>query len=53
LSRYGRCLDIFDGNDDMAVAAARRRWTEAKAAGHSLTYWQQTDRGWEKKAQAG
>ena len=52
LGRYSRCFDIFDGNDEAAVAAARRRWTEAKAAGHSLTYWQQTDKGWEKKAEA-
>lgn len=42
--------DLFDGNDDDAVAAARRRWTEWKAAGHALTYWQQGARGWEKKA---
>lgn len=52
LGRYSRCFDIFDGNDEAAVAAARQRWTEAKAAGHSLTYWQQTDKGWEKKAEA-
>ena len=52
LARYQRCFDIFDGNDEAAVAAARRRWTEAKAAGHALTYWQQTDKGWEKKAEA-
>jgi DNA polymerase-3 subunit chi len=52
LARYGRCFDIFDGNDEAAVTAARQRWTEAKAAGHSLTYWQQTERGWEKKAEA-
>jgi DNA polymerase III subunit chi len=50
LTRYRRCFDIFDGNDTTAVAAARQRWSEAKAAGHDLTYWQQTDRGWEKKA---
>jgi DNA polymerase-3 subunit chi len=51
LGRYQRCFDIFDGNNEAAVAAARLRWTEAKAAGHQLTYWQQTDRGWEKKAE--
>jgi DNA polymerase-3 subunit chi len=45
-----RCLDIFDGRDEEAVAAARERWTQAKAEGHSLTYWQQTEAGWEKKA---
>lgn len=53
LSRYTRCLDIFDGNDESAVAAARRRWSAAKAAGHQLVYWQQTERGWEKKASEG
>jgi DNA polymerase-3 subunit chi len=52
LGRYERCFDIFDGNDEAAVAAARLRWTEAKTAGHKLTYWQQTERGWDKKAEA-
>ncbi len=32
------------------VQAARARWTAAKSAGHTLTYWQQGARGWEKKA---
>jgi DNA polymerase-3 subunit chi len=51
LAAYQRCLDMFDGNDPDAVAAARARWKAAKDAGHALTYWQQTDRGgWEKKA---
>ena len=43
--------ELFDGNDPEIVAAARLRWTAYKAAGHDLTYWQQTERGgWEKKA---
>jgi DNA polymerase-3 subunit chi len=42
--------EMFDGHDDDAVAAARKRWTEYKAAGHAMTYWQQGERGWEKKA---
>ncbi|MCK8783468.1 DNA polymerase III subunit chi [Roseomonas sp. NAR14] len=50
LDAYGRVLDLFDGGDEQAVAAARRRWQAGKAAGHSLTYWQQGPRGWEKKA---
>ena len=51
LDEYERVCDLFDGNDPDAVAAARRRWKKAKDAGHTLTYWQQTDRGgWEKKA---
>ena len=41
---------MFDGNDADAVEAARERWRRAKAAGHTLTYWQQTETGWEKKA---
>ncbi|MGH7090089.1 MAG: DNA polymerase III subunit chi [Stellaceae bacterium] len=43
---YVRVCDLFDGNDVDALAAARARWRAAKAAGHALTYWQQTDSGW-------
>ena len=50
LGEFDRVFDLFDGQDDAAVAAARRRWSAAKAAGHILTYWQQGARGWEKKA---
>lgn len=47
---YDRCLEMFDGRDDDAVSAARARWKAYKDAGHSLTYWQQTERGgWEKQ----
>ena len=49
LTSYTRIADIFDGNDADAVEAARDRWRRAKAAGHSLTYWQQTGTGWERK----
>ena len=49
LAAFARCLDLFDGNDEAAVAAARRRWRQARDAGHTLTYWQQTETGWEKK----
>jgi DNA polymerase-3 subunit chi len=50
LAGFDRVFDLFDGADEAAVAAARRRWTAAKAAGHALAYWQQGARGWEKKA---
>ncbi|EHL98953.1 DNA polymerase III subunit chi [Acetobacteraceae bacterium AT-5844] len=50
IGEYDRVFDLFDGQDDAAVAAARARWSAARAAGHTLTYWQQTARGWEKKA---
>jgi DNA polymerase III subunit chi len=49
LGGFARCCDMFDGNDAAAVEAARKRWGEAKAAGHTLTYWQQTASGWEKR----
>ena len=47
---WARIADLFDGNDEGAVAAARDRWRQARAAGHNLTYWQQTGSGWQKKA---
>jgi DNA polymerase III subunit chi len=50
LSGYTRCIEMFDGNNSEAVAAARVRWRNATGAGHTLTYWQQTEKGWEKKA---
>lgn len=45
LGRYERCLDLFDGANEAAVAAARHRWQACKAAGHTLTYWQQSESG--------
>ena len=46
-----RCVMIFDGNDDDAVAAARGFWKECAAAGHEATYWKQSAAGrWEKQA---
>ena len=47
---WARIFDLFDGNDAAAISAARLRWTAAKAAGHSLTYWQQGPSGWMKQA---
>jgi DNA polymerase-3 subunit chi len=49
LNSYTRVADLFDGNDADAVEAARDRWRRANAAGHLLTYWQQTAVGWESK----
>jgi DNA polymerase-3 subunit chi len=43
---YIRVIDIFDGTDENALAAARQRWVVYKKAGHGLSYWQQTDTGW-------
>lgn len=47
---FERCLDLFDGNDEAAVEAARARWKAYKAAGHDVTYWRQSPDGkWEKQ----
>ena len=48
-SDFNRCLDLFDGNSEEAIAAARQRWSQAKAAGHELHYWQQTETGWQER----
>lgn len=50
---FQRICDLFDGNDAAAVEAARQRWREAKAAGHGLTYWEQTQSGWVKRGANG
>ncbi|MCK6451092.1 MAG: DNA polymerase III subunit chi [Alphaproteobacteria bacterium] len=48
---YKMCVELFDGADDAAVRAARERWRAYKAAGHALTYWRQSDKGWQKEAE--
>ena len=46
-----RYLDMFDGNDEAALRAARQRWTRRKAENHHVSYWQQGEGGgWEKLA---
>ncbi len=51
LDSYERCLDMFDGNDEAAVKAARVRWQACKDAGHGVTYWRQSEAGkWRKQA---
>lgn len=47
---YDVCCAMLDGNDQSQVEQARALWKSYKEAGHSVSYWQQTDTGWEKKA---
>jgi DNA polymerase-3 subunit chi len=49
LERFKLCVELFDGADQEALAAARRRWRDYKAQGHALTYWRQTDAGWKEE----
>jgi DNA polymerase-3 subunit chi len=51
LAGFKRCLTLFDGQDEAAVAQARAYWKEWNAGGHDLIYYQQTERGgWTEKA---
>ena len=46
---FARCLLLFDGKDELAVADARQRWHTARDAGHEVVYWQQTPEGrWQR-----
>ena len=48
---FARVLDLFDGRDEAALAAARGRWKALRAQGAALSYWTQTEAGrWEKRA---
>lgn len=47
--QFRRVFDLFDGTDEQAVQAARKRWQALKKQGdHELTYWKQTEKGWQK-----
>jgi DNA polymerase-3 subunit chi len=49
ISAYEKCLYMFDGNSPEELANARKRWSEYKAKGCELTYWQQNAKGgWEE-----
>ncbi len=51
LAGYERAVFMFDGHDEQQLQAAREQWKAVRAAGHAVTYWQQTpDRRWERKA---
>lgn len=52
VSPFERCLEMFDGRDEAAVAVARARWKSYKEAGYRLAYWQQSEGGgWTEMAQ--
>jgi DNA polymerase III subunit chi len=50
LEAYARCLVLFDGRDETALAGARAQWSQLKRLGLPLAYWKQKARGWEKQA---
>jgi DNA polymerase-3 subunit chi len=47
---YDRIVLLFNGDDADALAAARHAWTDCKARGFDVTYWQADERGrWQKR----
>ena len=50
VAAYERVVVLFDGADPDAVETARARWSEAKAAGFDVTYWQADEKGrWQRQ----
>ena len=46
---YQRIVVLFDGEDPEALAAARACWSEGKAQGFEVTYWQTDAQGrWQR-----
>jgi DNA polymerase-3 subunit chi len=53
IGEFSMVCEMFDGNDEAAVAAARERWRAYKETGHKLVYFQQSPAGkWEEKARS-
>ena len=47
---YQRLVLVFNGDDAEALAAARGAWTDCKARGFEVTYWQADERGrWQRR----
>lgn len=50
LNRFERVFNIFDGNSEDSLVAAREYWKQLKNNGGELHYWQQNASGkWEQK----
>ena len=45
LSAYGRCVDIFDGNNPPSLASAQERYHSYRQNNHTVIYWQQSLQG--------
>jgi DNA polymerase III subunit chi len=47
---YDRVVLLFNGEDDEALSAARGAWTDCKARGFDVTYWQADEGGrWKRR----
>ena len=51
LDGFARCILLFDGRDQQAMAGARVQYKTFKDAGHPVSYWREVpNRGWDKQA---
>ena len=51
ISTFERCLILFDGRDEAALALAREQWKTMKAGGVEASYWRQNEEGaWSRAA---
>ena len=47
---YDRMVLVFNGDDGESLASARGAWTDCKARGFEVTYWQADERGrWQRR----
>ena len=49
VANFKLCCELLDGRDGEQVQLARTHWKKYKDEGHTLTYWQQGEKSWEKK----
>ena len=48
-SAWARVIVIFDDSDEASKMGARKHWAAAKAAGHVMSFWRESDDGaWRK-----
>jgi DNA polymerase-3 subunit chi len=53
IGSFDLCCELFDGNDENAVMAARERWKNYKGSNMTRVYFQQDDAGkWVKKSES-
>lgn len=51
VSGLERCLVVFDGRDEAALARAREQWKLVRASSQAASYWRQNEEGaWSKAA---
>lgn len=47
---FDLCCEMLNGRDDAQIEQARARWKTYRDQGFEVSYWQETEKGWEKKA---